>query len=98
MAKGKPDSKWKERVLDYEASRKSMRTWCQENNIPITTLAGWKSRFKGLKVKSGFIELQDHPQSDSGITLEYSGIKIHLKPKFDQAILKQCLSCIGALC
>ena len=97
MVKGKPDPNWKEKVLNWEASTKSMSAWCQENKIPITTLIGWKKRVKNLEVKSGFVELQDHLHSDPGITLEYDGIKIYIRTKFDQTVLKQCLDCIRSV-
>jgi hypothetical protein len=104
MAKGSANPNWKEIVLEWEASGKSIKAWCQENKIPITTFCGWKNRFKkfntdSVKTKAGFIELKEQSQPDPGIILEYSGIKIHLKAKFDKTALKQCLDCLrGALC
>ena len=104
MATGKPDPQWRDRVCEWEASGKSVRVWCQENKIPITTLYGWKNKLKKsstnvVKTKSAFIELKDQMQSDSGIILEYNGIKIHLRSKFDKVVFKQCLDCLrGALC
>ena len=86
MAKGKANPDWKKLVLEWRASGKSAKVWCEENKIPSNTLSGWKKRLKKLelnniliKSKTGFIELKNHELSDSGITLEYDGIKIHLK-------------------
>ena len=104
MAKGIPDPQWQEKVLDWEASGKSASTWCKENKISVNTLSGWKKRLKKSsanldRAKSEFIELKDRVQSDTGITLEYNEIKIHLQAKFDKAVLKQCLDCLrGVLC
>lgn len=104
MAKGRPDPQWQDRVHEWEASGKSAKVWCQENKIPLTTLAGWKKRLKKSTVntartKPGFIELKDQVQSDPGIILEYNEVKIHLRAKFDKVVLKQCLDCLrGALC
>ncbi len=104
MAKGKPNPNWKKIVLEWQASGKSIKSWCQENKIPITTLCGWKNRLKksntdSVKATAGFIELKEQIQSDPGIILEYEGIKIHLKEKFDKTVLKQCLDCLrGVSC
>lgn len=104
MAKRERDPQWQDRVREWEASGKNARVWCQENKIPVTTLSGWKSRLKksnanSSTAKSGFIELKDQVPSDPGITLEYNGIKIHLKANFDKVVLKQCFDCLrGILC
>jgi hypothetical protein len=105
MAKGSPNINWKKHVLEWQASGKSSKAWCKENKIPCTTFYGWKNRFKNSEIatfteaKPEFIELKDSSLPDSGITLEYSDIKIHLRADFDQVTLKQCLTCLrGALC
>jgi hypothetical protein len=104
MAKGRRDPQWRDRVRECEASGKSAKVWCQENKIPLTTLAGWKKRLKisranSVGAKSGFIELKEQVQSDPGIILECNGIKIHLRAKFDKGVLKQCLDCLrGTSC
>ena len=105
MAKGSPNMNWKKHVLEWQASSKSRKAWCKENKIPCTTFYGWKNRFKNSEIatfteaKPEFIELKDSSLPDSGITLEYSDIKIHLRADFDQVTLKQCLTCLrGASC
>ncbi len=111
MAKGKPESDWKEKILAWQASQQSPTAWCLENKIPITTFYGWKSRFKRLnstkiptkipasKVKPGFVELKDAKPSGMGISLEYHGALIHLEQGFDPIVLRRCLDCLrGALC
>jgi hypothetical protein len=107
MAKGQLNQNWKKKILEWKASGKNARTWSKENNIPYTTLLGWKSRFdrtekKQLFVKqssASFIELKDQTPSNSGIYLEYQQIKICLQPGFDPIVLKQCLNCLrGASC
>ena len=105
MSKGKPDPNWKEKVLEWKASGKSAKAWCKENQIPFTTLSGWKRRFNQLsknqttKSHRSFVELKDKPSPNSGIFLECQGVKIHLEPGFNLTILKQCLACLrGAAC
>lgn len=88
-------------MLEWSASGKSAKVWCEENKIPSNTLSGWKKRLNKLELnnnlinsKTEFIELKNHELSDSGISLECYGIKIHLKTQFDLCALKQCLNCL----
>ena len=109
MAKGRPNPNWQQKVLEWQASGKNCLVWCKENQIPYTTLLGWKQRFenshKGLQsnVQSSkaFVELKDQPVPNSeicsGITLEYHGIKIRLEAGFNSVVLKQCLACLGGV-
>jgi hypothetical protein len=48
MTKGKQDSNWREKVLEWKASNQSASSWCFENQIPTTTFYGWKSRLEKL--------------------------------------------------
>jgi hypothetical protein len=111
MSTGKVDPNWKDKVIEWQASGKSVRTWCLENHIPITTFYGWKARLekssnnkslintKALKVKQEFIELKDQQSSGSGLILECEGVKIHLQANFDPFILRRCLDCLrGVSC
>ena len=98
MAKGKPNPVWKEKVLEWQSSGKTVAVWCKENKIPYTTFLGWKSRFRTSNEKeNGFLELKDPIQFDPGVTLEYNGIKIHLKHAFNPSVLKKCLDCLRSL-
>lgn len=114
MAKGKPDQNWKEKLFAWKTSGKSTKTWCKENNIPYTTLLGWRKRFEctyknnppiknspiiAKSSSSGFIELKDSTPVTSGVFLEYHGIKICLQQGFSSAVLKECLNCLeGIVC
>lgn len=106
MVKGKPNPSWREKVLEWKASGKDISVWCRENKIPHSTFSGWKNRFHksdnnkaSTRSKTGFIELKEQRQSDSGIILEYNGVKIHLRAEFDGIVLKQCIECLkGATC
>lgn len=111
MPAGKANLNWKDRVLEWQASGKSVRVWCLENHIPNSTFYGWKARLekisknvplvkpKAMKVKQGFVELKEKQSFDCGLILECEGVKIHLKANFDRLILRQCLDCLrGASC
>ena len=97
MAKGRKDPNWKRKVRDWESSKKSIPVWCREQKIPYTTFLGWKAQLKKNESKTiekptnQFIELKETILSDSGILLEYHGVKIQLKLAFDKSTLKECL-------
>ena len=115
MSFGKANPKWQEKVLAWQASGKTVKSWCLENQVPITTFYGWRNRQKKMvgnkiqtthaiaaqssKASHEFIELKDKKPFDVGITLECSGVKIYLSPKFDSFTLKQCITCLrGVSC
>lgn len=106
MAKGRAYNKPEEKVKDWQASGKPMSVWCRENDIPVTTFCGWKKRLEkhepknvSIQSKTKFIELKNRELSESGISLECNGIKIHLKTQFDFSTLKQCLEVLrGVTC
>ncbi len=109
MAKGRPDPNWQQKVLEWQASGKKSVVWCKENQIPYTTLLGWKQRLEHPRQRQrpkaqpsqGFIELRDQPVSNSGtcsgITIECHGIKIRLEAGFNADVLQQCLACLGGV-
>lgn len=105
MAKGKSNPLWNEKVLEWQKSGKSARSWCQKNKIPYTTFCGWRGRLKNFEkkevltpnTKSSFIELKKQSNLDSGIILEYRGVKIQLRADFNAMTLKQCLDCLGGV-
>ena len=37
---------WKQRLQDLQASGLTQKEWCQQNQIPMTTLRYWKRKFK----------------------------------------------------
>jgi hypothetical protein len=110
MSKTKAEPTWKGKLLEWQASGKSVRIWCFEHQIPITTFYGWKNRLKKLSsnlhqtapqkppqqldAPHGFIELRDKRPSETGIILEYGKVKIHLLSAFDPCALKQCIACL----
>ncbi len=106
MAKGKPNLDWKRWVLAWKKSGSRPAAWCKENNIPYTTFLGWRNRFNKTNhkqsftaSKTAFIELKDRVSQDSGVFLDYHGIKIHLEPGFNIHVLQQCIACLrGVAC
>ena len=106
MPKGKPNPNWKKLVHEWRDSGKSARVWCQEQQIPMNTLSGWKKRLKlfegdsdGKKLQKPFVELKDiRPSVDSGVLLEIDGVNIRLQVDFDETVFRQCLDCLRGGC
>lgn len=102
MTKGKPNPNWKKLVHEWRDSGKSASIWCQEQQIPMNTLSGWKKRLKLLEDDSDgkgfqkpFVELKNsRPLVDSGVLLEIDGVNIRLQVDFDEAVFTQCLDCL----
>lgn len=105
MAKGNLDSRWKDKLIDWQASGKTPKVWCSENHIPISTFHGWRKRYENqkqtklqsIKIEQAFVELKDRKLPDPGIILECNGVKIHLKAEFDPLILRKCLECLRGI-
>jgi transposase-like protein len=92
------------KVQDWIASGKRVKAWCLENSIHYTTFLGWRKKIESSEKtnsfeKSNFIELKSQTSSQTGVFLEYAGIRIHLADDFDAVTLKRCLSVLrGGLC
>lgn len=87
-------SEWESRVSEWQKSGKSARVWCEENQIVYVTFLGWRNRLRpnqNLSDTSEFIELQEELPRSSGISLECSGVLIHLSLDFNTPTLKKCL-------
>ena len=100
--------KWMNNIAQWLQSGKSARAWCRENKVVYTTFLGWHHRLKcdssstvSLTTDSAlpFIELKEKPTTSSGVSIECSGILIHLASEFSSATLKKCLDVIrGGTC
>jgi hypothetical protein len=84
---------WKERILQQKSSGLSIERWCRENQVVVCQFYYWKSKLFLKRIDaSSFTELVD--TKNTGINIEYNGMRIHLDPNFDAATLKRCLSVI----
>lgn len=99
---------WIARITQWQQSGKSARAWYQENKVVYTTFLG---RFKRLQPNSNspthpkalsslqFIELKEKPATVSGVSIECSGVLIHLSVEFNSPTLKKCLDALrGVIC
>jgi hypothetical protein len=95
MVTAKPIPEWCDKVKQWQTSGKSIKAWCQEQNIPLPTFYGWKKRYESHPSsptqEKQFIELKDKPKHP-GIVLEFLDVKIYLTENFNEALLKRCLA------
>ncbi len=83
---------WKERLDDLKASGLTQKAWCQENQIPQSTLRYWirKLKSEASAVPSSWLQLDPARQTmtipDSEIIVQRAGIRIILSPASDPAL------------
>jgi hypothetical protein len=102
--------KWVTRITQWQQSGKSTKAWCQEKQVVYTTFLGWRGRLQlnpspliqsTTPSSSQFIELKERPSINisSGVSVECSGVLIHLSVEFNSSTLKKCLDALcGGTC
>jgi hypothetical protein len=90
-------AEWESRFLQQKASGLSIAHWCSNNQITQNTFHYWKRRLsvEAPLESSSFVELTD-PQ-DTGITLEFQGVRILLQRGFEAFTLTRCLEALKAV-
>ena len=90
---------WEERVRQQKESGQSMLKWCSEQQINYESMLYWRKRFGWNPTKtlerSSFKELSDS-SDNTGVTVEYRQVRIHLAKNFDSTVLMQCLRMLKA--
>jgi hypothetical protein len=89
-------NEWKIKINQWEASQKSITTWCKEQSIPEHRFYYWRRKLKKASQKdfadsSSFVQLVDSQEGYSGIELKIQKFSINLSREFDTATLKRCL-------
>lgn len=49
MKKDKKLALWSERIHDFQTSGQSCKAWCQENQIPVSTMRYWMRRLRNTR-------------------------------------------------
>ena len=83
---------WIERIRNREESGLTIKEWCRQNQISSHCFYYWGSRLfpkKPLADRSSFTELCN--AHESGLFIEYGGMRIYLDKYFDSELLKRCL-------
>jgi len=98
---------WKALVEQWKASGKTITAWCHEHQIHKNTFIYWikggaakktaddKLSSKIELTRSNFTELSE--SQETGICIEYQGIRIHLNKGFDVLTFKSCLSALRGI-
>ena len=88
---------WKEKILAQRKSGLSVPSWCRQNGLAAYNFRYWQKKFfpDAHLNRSSFTEIQLESQ-ETGIFLEYQGVKIHLSKHFDSVTLKRCLGLLKA--
>ncbi len=86
------EAEWKHKIQRQKESGLSIQRWCKENQISSASYHYWKDCIfpKPPVQKSSFVELP--PCQKATLTLEYSGVLIHLDPDFPPELLRRCLN------
>lgn len=84
---------WKEHILKQSQSNLSVVAWCFQNKIAVPTFYYWKNKLfpKPSFERNAFTEIVRDNNINSGISLEYRGIHIHLNRDFEPSVLQACL-------
>ena len=48
MKKDEKLALWSERIHDFQTSGQSCKAWCQENQIPVSTMGYWMRRLRNI--------------------------------------------------
>jgi hypothetical protein len=83
-----PRSAWFERIKHCQASGKSAKDWCMENNITYSLFVRWRWRFNKSQSQIAtptFVELKD--DNASGLEVSCNNLSIKISKGFDEATL-----------
>jgi hypothetical protein len=85
---------WKTKILEQQKSGLSINQWCLRNGITKTAFYYWKEKLfpKKLLSPSDFTELT--LEKNTGISIEYQGMKILVEKFFDPTTLQSCIAAL----
>lgn len=98
---------WKERIEDYRKSNLKAHEWCEKNNLPLTTLRYWITKFNREKIISAkeanqpnnFIDVTPTVLTNNHtepIIINFKKLSITVSEGFDRTTLRNILEAIGA--
>ena len=87
---------WFEKIRLQQESGQNQSQWCREQQINYDAFLYWKKRFNPAPLnRSAFQELTSGPET--GVSIEYRGVRIHIDKCFDPTTLKSCLSALRGI-
>ncbi len=104
MKRTSPEEKleWARRIQEQSKSGQSISRWCHERNLPYNTFLYWRDQLPlsnscaAPLQPAPFKELVE-PSRESGVVIEYRGVRLHLSKQFDQLVFMQCLASLKEL-
>lgn len=104
---------WRERFCAWKASGNNIAKWCRDNEVSYVRFFYWKNRLfqeqelalSSTRLLPPFVELTESPQpestplfsANSGISLSFQEMQIHLSNNFDREALLRCLNTLKML-
>ena len=90
---------WEQKILQQKASGLPIVTWCEREKVSYHTFNYWREKLGHVPPlhRSSFKELS-HISTESGVTIEKKGMRIHVAKNFDTSTLAQCLKALDQLC
>lgn len=102
-------AQWRALVSAFEASDQSLRLFCAEQGIAVSTFRHWLARLGQAATVNAAppvlspvarlvpVEVVDEPPAGSGVVVVAGGgVRIELTPGFDGATLRRVLATLGA--
>ena len=102
-------AQWRALVSAFEASDQSLRLFCAEQGIAVSTFRHWLARLGQAATVNAAppvpspgarlvpVEVVDEPPAGSGVVVVAGGgVRIEVTPGFDGATLKRVLATLGA--
>ncbi len=86
---------WQKRIDACTESGLSAAAWCRNHRIVYSQFIYWRCRLKKNNAialtRDSFVELDNSSSVESGLCVEYEGIKLSLEKNFDEQTLLRCL-------
>ena len=89
---------WKQRIIDCQNSGMSIRTWCQENGVAVSSYYHYLRKIReSMLQESQLVQIElPKPVSSPGIHIESEGITVTLPENVSSEQLTAVLSALKA--
>lgn len=107
MTRAERQKEWENRINQYRDSGKSVREWCEANNVRAERLWYWLRRYKTdkntplIQSKQWLpVEVREHSpiNKDNSLMIRVGEAQIEVKEGFDPTLLSQVVSALVSLC
>jgi transposase-like protein len=106
MTHARSREQWQARVLDYESSGLTMRTWCERNGVRDGKLRYWLKKARDARQSQSWagVEVLDEgvyePSTglEPKVTVRIGAAVIEVRAGFNQSLLSEVLRVVVAAC